>query len=55
MILTQKEVMYSADKKIMAWIHTFNEIQSGPNPLSITELEKLAEKNPRYKMFLSKV
>lgn len=45
--MDQKEMMYSAHKQIMVRIHTFNEIQSGPNPLSKEEIKILAEKNPR--------
>ena len=45
--MNQKEMMYSAHKQSMIRIHTFNEIQSGPNPLSKEEIKKLAEKNPR--------
>lgn len=39
--------VYSAHKQIMVRIHTFNEIQSGPNPLSKEDIKKRAEKNPR--------
>lgn len=45
--MTQEDMMLSAHARLMVRIHTFNEIQSGPNPLSKEELEVLAKKNPR--------
>jgi hypothetical protein len=42
----QKQMMRAADQRMLNVCRTFNEIQSGSNPLTADEIEKLIEKRP---------
>ena len=42
----QKQAARSAEEQIFAVCRTFNEIQTGPNPLTRDEVRKLIEKRP---------
>lgn len=44
--ITQKRVARGATKSIFTVCRTFNEIQTGPNPLTRDEVRKLVEKRP---------
>lgn len=49
---TQKQMQAAAAKRFSDLCKTFNEIQTGPNPLSPEEVERLAALRPQY-AFLS--
>jgi hypothetical protein len=42
----QKQVARAAEQRMFNVCNTFNEIQSGPNPLTQAEIEKLIAKRP---------
>jgi hypothetical protein len=42
----QKHAARSAEEKIFAVCRVFNEIQTGPNPLTCDEVRALVEKRP---------
>jgi len=48
----QKVMMGSAHDRVMLAIHTFNEIMTGPNPLTKEEIRKLYNKRPGVYGFL---
>lgn len=43
---TQKQMQRAADQRVRDVCRTFNEIQSGPNPLTEAEIKKLIKKRP---------
>lgn len=45
-IRTQKQMMRAAEQRMFNVCHTFNEIQTGPNPLTQDEIKKLIAKRP---------
>lgn len=46
---TQKDMQLDAQAKMLATFRTFNEIMSGPNPLTRIEIERLIARRPeRY-------
>lgn len=48
----QKGMQRSADERVHARCRTFNEIMSGPNPLTPAEIGKLVARHPeRWGMF----
>jgi len=42
----QKRMCSSADERIRVVLRTFNEVQQGPNPLTVDEVAKLIELRP---------
>jgi hypothetical protein len=50
--MTQQEMFDRAHARIMAKLHTFVEIQAGPNPLTDDERRKLADKYPERYAFM---
>jgi len=42
----QKQVARAAEQRMFNVCNTFNEIQTGPNPLTQAEIEKLIAKRP---------
>jgi len=53
---TQHQMERDAFRSIMDGIHTFVEIQSGPNPLTTDEIRKLVEKRPaRWSKFAAQL
>ena len=45
----QQRMCQNADERIRIVLRTFNEVQTGPNPLTLSEMEKLVEMHPeRY-------
>lgn len=48
----QKRLCQTADQQILDRCKVFNEIQTGPNPLSPAEVRKLIDRDPfRYSIF----
>jgi len=47
----QKQMQQAADQRVNSLYRTFNEIQTGPNPLSRADVRKLIDRCPaRYYM-----
>lgn len=47
--IPQKDMQRAADRRILAVCRTFNEIQTGPNPLTPAEVRVLIDRRPdRY-------
>jgi len=45
----QKDMQRAADRRILAVCRVFNEVQTGPNPLSRAEVRMLIDRRPdRY-------
>lgn len=42
----QKLMCHNAQRRLFDACHTFNEIMTGPNPLTKEEIKKLIEKRP---------
>lgn len=42
----QKQMQRAADQRMLDVCRTFNEIQTGPNPLTQAEIDKLIAKRP---------
>jgi hypothetical protein len=53
-VVSQKQMSASAQRQFFDLCHTFNEIMSGPNPLTKAEIRRLIAKRPEKYGFLSK-
>lgn len=42
----QKQMQRAADARVLSVCRTFNEIQTGPNPLTQAEIDRLVAKRP---------
>jgi hypothetical protein len=50
----QKRMCQNADERIRIVLRTFNEVQTGPNPLTLSEVEQLIKMHPeRYSILRS--
>jgi hypothetical protein len=43
---SQERIRRAAEQRVFDVCHTFNEIQTGPNPLTADEIERLVAKRP---------
>lgn len=53
-VASQKQMSASAERRFFDLCHTFNEIMTGPNPLTKDEIRRLIAKRPEKYGFLSK-
>lgn len=51
---TQKQMWQEAERKSFDLCHTFNEIMTGPNPLTEDEIRKLLEKRPLLRAWIGR-
>lgn len=50
--MTQRDHFYLAHRRMMEKLHTFVEIQNGPNPLTLADMRALVAKRPGVYAFL---